>query len=120
MRRLDENFRQIDYALSAVTGRAAHEADEDDVHPSVVQNWLRLGQVVVACDADDTSLTVADHCYTVMAVTQDAAGRWMITLRNPWGYDRDLAAADGMNDGLITMTWSDFIDRYDFDTLTKA
>jgi hypothetical protein len=56
-----------------------------------------------------TNALEAAHNYTVVGVNRAAQ---TITLRNPWGVDTDgspgLVCRDGVNDGLVTVTWAEF------------
>jgi Ca2+-binding RTX toxin-like protein len=120
---LGVNFKDPDYAMSAVTHRSVSTGDWDS--PAFVKSMLDAGLVVTAGDADATSKVYAHHSYTVMNVYQDG-GTWKIQLRNPWGVDVNwdqLAAgtkvASGTNDdGLITLTWDAFQGVHDFDRIS--
>ena len=104
-------------ALFALTGRTVHDDDPDSVDPWVIADVLFHHGAVIADFADDEGIIVSGHSYSVLAVWQDGMS-WMVQLRNPWAKDgEDGATEDGMSDGLITMTWTDFYDRYDFDSI---
>jgi hypothetical protein len=120
---LDVDFKDPDYAMSAVTHRGVSTGDWGS--PEFVKAMLDAGLVVTAGDADNTNRVYAHHSYTVMNVYQDG-GTWMIQLRNPWGKDvneKDIANGtkdpDGSNgDGLITLTWNGFQGYHDFDRIS--
>jgi hypothetical protein len=49
---------------------------------------------------------IASHVYTVVAAYRNIAGTVLIQLRNPWGVDG--AGNDGVDDGLVTLTYAQF------------
>lgn len=64
------------------------------------------GMVASSKNSGTTAGVIANHAYMVYdAFTQN--GSWMITLYNPWGKDGN-SSTDGKNDGLITLSWSNF------------
>jgi hypothetical protein len=65
------------------------------------------GLVASSKDSGTANGVVANHGYAIYdAFTQNNV--WMIRLYNPWGHDQSGAATDGRNDGLITLTWTQF------------
>jgi len=54
------------------------------------------------------SLLVGGHAYTLNSITSDGNGGYTVVLRNPWGVD-GTAGGDGMEDGYITMTGTQFL-----------
>ena len=86
--------------------------------PSVVADALGAGSLVIAANADQTELFVDRHAYTVLDVVQQS-GTWFVMLRNPWGVDGndDMQFYGDPNDGIIVVTWDDFIGYYDFDSM---
>jgi Ca2+-binding RTX toxin-like protein len=117
------NFKDPDYAMYALTDRSVVNGDWDD--PAGLQAALNAGKVVTAGDADQTSVVYASHSYTVLEVFQ-SGGTWWIKLRNPWGKDVNVediqngtAVPSGSNDdGIIIMTWDQFVNVNDFDRLS--
>jgi Ca2+-binding RTX toxin-like protein len=120
---LDFNFKDPDYAMYALTGRGVVDGDWDN--PAGLQAALIAGKVVTAGDADETATVYDSHSYTVMEVFANG-GTWWIKLRNPWGVDvkgEDLQNGTKMpsgsnDDGIIVMTWDQFVSANDFDRLS--
>jgi hypothetical protein len=112
---LDERSFDYEIALNALTGRTPHSGNWD---PEQLHKILATGGTVIACQADDTPLTVPGHCYTVLDVFQ-ASGGWWVMLRNPWGVDNEADQPDdGFDDGILVVHWDDFHgSTYDFDRL---
>ena len=113
-------------ALLAMTGRTSYEywvgpagiLQASDL--TRIMGQLAAGKNVVACTwgtFDDfcSPRLAANHCYTVLSVHYDAAvGDYVVTLRNPWGYDGGARPAAGdppdadPNDAIIQLRWLDF------------
>jgi hypothetical protein len=54
---------------------------------------------------------IASHVYTIIgAYTDSSTGTVMIRLRNPWGVDG--AGNDGVNDGIVTITYAQFASNF--------
>ncbi len=53
---------------------------------------------------------VADHAYTVLGVSVKD-GQRVVELRNPWGCTEP--RGNGVDDGVFTMPWKDFVKLYD-------
>jgi Ca2+-binding RTX toxin-like protein len=124
MHSLDENFKSADNALYALTGReVVGDSFFEPLDPQNVKDALIADKVVIACGADQTQLTADKHCYTVLHVGQ-TDGVWTVMLRNPWGVDVQEIPEETLllpnvpygdpNDGIIIMTWDDFVGYYDF------
>jgi Ca2+-binding RTX toxin-like protein len=114
---LEANFKDADNALFALTGRCVEAGDFDD--PGSVRAALQAGRVVTASNADQTTMIYDKHCYTVLDV-YESAGCWQVKLRNPWGHDvkDEWAVPSGdADDGIIILTWYDFVNTHDFDNL---
>jgi hypothetical protein len=120
MNGLDENFKSADNALYALTGREVEGLFGQFIDPQDMKDALLADKVVIACGADETQLTVDKHCYTVLNVGQ-TDGVWTVMLRNPWGVDVPDSEIPGLyepygdpDDGIIIMTFDDFVGYYDF------
>lgn len=129
MHDLNLNFKDADNAMYVLTGREVWEPLKVQLQedPNIVRNALLLGCVVTAGSADQTQLTVEHHSYTVLSVEQ-SNGVWFVTLRNPWGNDvtnvpnlpwlvPQVPYGDP-NDGIIIVSWDDFLGYYDFDRVS--
>ncbi len=79
-------------------------------------NTSSKGMVASSLDSGTTAGVIANHCYSVYKIFKDEKGNWLVRLRNPWGtdgrdgalYDRNSEKQQFANDGLITLTWSQF------------
>jgi hypothetical protein len=80
---------------------------------------LAAGRILTAGHADDTALIEDHHSYTVLDVYQVSGGAWWVRLRNPWGFDSN-GITSGADDGVITMSWHDFVEVHDFDRLSLS
>lgn len=95
-------------ALTSLTGQKATFLSTSGALPGDLRRLLRAGKKMVAnTDLTVESRIVADHAYMVMDVYQDSGG-WKLRLYNPWGHDGPLASTDGVNEGIITITWAEF------------
>jgi hypothetical protein len=129
MHTLNENYKDADNAMYVLTGREVWEPMkwqlEDD--PNIVRNALLLGRVVTAGSADQTQTFTDRHSYTVLDVDQ-VDGVWFVTLRNPWGVDvKNVPDFPWLvpnvpwgnpDDGIIMVSWTDFLGDYDFDRVS--
>ena len=78
------------------------------------------GMVASSRDSGTSAGVIANHCYSVYKIFKDAKGNWLVRLRNPWGiggnsgsmYDRNSEKQRFANDGLITLTWSQFTSNF--------
>lgn len=101
-------------AMTAITGRTTvrYEGGVSDAQFTAIETAIRNQSLVVTATKTTgvTAGMVANHSYTVVGVTRDAAGRPLsVTVRNPWGVDKaDQTAFDGTNDGVFTMSWTNF------------
>ena len=63
---------------------------------------------------------IANHCYSVYSIFKDEKGNWLVRLRNPHSvdgrdgalYDRNSEKQQFANDGLLTITWSQFTSNF--------
>jgi hypothetical protein len=85
---------------------------------TAIRNALADGHCVTASsedvDIETNDMIITDHSYTVLAVEPRFNGVWLdyvVTLRNPWGYDGGTASGDA-NDGIVTLWWSDFASSF--------
>src|SRR5262245_7882386 len=115
------SYTDPDYAMYAVTGRSVetHNPGIPFVQPAAVAAALAAGLVVTAGNADQTDVVFDYHSYTVLGVYQES-GTWYIKLRNPWGYDGGSVTWGDPNDGILVMTWDDFVGYNDFDRLSVS
>lgn len=73
-------------------------------------NTIAAGRNVVAGTGSSPvhSTLANNHCYTVVRLEYVALyGQYVVTLRNPWGYDGGTSSS-GADDGILQILWSDF------------
>jgi hypothetical protein len=105
-------------AIRTITGLVATNSTTFDA--ATMQQQLAEGRILTAGGTG--------HRYTVLDVFVDDGGAWMVRLRNPWATDGVHSPrgggtidfnAEGVDDGIITVTWdtfsnSDNFRNYDF------
>lgn len=57
---------------------------------------------------DPSTGLVGGHAYAVTNVYKDSSGTWMVKLYNPWNKDGSATPADGVDDGVLKITWTKF------------
>ena len=104
-------------ALTALTGYTNYWTSYSSASASTMRSQLANGDVLVA-SSDSSNLTsrvVGSHSYMVYSV-YSSNSTWYVKLYNPWGHDGQGTnhdqAYDGVNDGMITLTWSQFKDDF--------
>jgi hypothetical protein len=120
----------INDSLAYFTGRSTTFQAIANVKPQSLQASLSHGDDVVA--QSQSGYVTADgiignHTYAVLAVYQDAGG-WKVRLYNPWGMDRENGATidsldkshPAANDGVITLSWSQFTNLVNFKGIVVA
>ncbi|HQZ69144.1 MAG TPA: C2 family cysteine protease, partial [Planctomycetaceae bacterium] len=78
------------------------------------------GMVASSRDSGTSAGVIANHCYSVYKIFKDEKGNWLVRLRSPWGvdgrvgsmYDCNSEKQQFANDGLITLTWSQFTSNF--------
>ena len=79
---------------------------------SFLSYQLSAGRPVAACSKTSASgPIIANHTYTVMSVQIIDSIR-CVTVYNPWGYDGGTGHDANTNDGLVTLTISDFVQQF--------
>ncbi len=126
---LDQNTHgrlySIGEALYAFTGSISTYKVIGAANPQTLQAALGGGDYVVAQSRTASGATadgiMGNHAYAVLAVYNDA-GVWKVRLYNPWGMDRDNGGAidaldkskPAANDGVITLSWTQFANASNF------
>ncbi len=101
-------WKNVSTALEAMTGQKPTYLGISGLLPKDLRYQLQNGKKLVApTNSTVSSKFVADHAYAILNVYQDSTG-WKLTLYNPWGHDRNGPTLDGVDDGLLTATWSEF------------
>jgi hypothetical protein len=112
-------------ALTYFTGKTANYQTVGSISPQAMQASLASGAYILAASQTYTYVSydgiIGNHVYAVLAVYNDN-GTWKVRLYNPWGTDREngttIDSADRShppaNDGIITLTWSQFINNANF------
>ncbi|MBI3411115.1 MAG: hypothetical protein HY040_22500 [Planctomycetes bacterium] len=95
-------------ALEALTGQKATFLGVSGRLPADLRRQLQAGKKLVAnTNSIVSSKLIGVHAYAIMDVFQDSGG-WQLRLYNPWSHDRNGPSLDGADEGLITITWSEF------------
>jgi len=78
---------------------------------SELESLLGAGRALSAASATDSYPIVGGHAYEILDVYQQD-GQTYVTLYNPWGVDGADGYDDYPNDGLIDLTWTDFVAKF--------
>jgi len=78
--------------------------------PSELESLLSAGRALSAASAADSYPIIGGHAYEILDVYQQD-GQTYVTLYNPWGVD-GVSPSIGANDGLIDLTWTDFVAKF--------
>lgn len=90
---------------TAITGASASTIR------SQVYSTATYGMVASSKSSGTTSGVLANHSYMIYdAFTENSV--WKIRLYNPWGHDQSGSSTDGNDEGLITLTWSQFTQNF--------
>lgn len=110
-------------AMSMFTGNTAvYTPIASAGTPQSLQAALAAGNIVIAQSPSGASAAnalgiILNHAYAVTAVFEQN-GVWMVRVYNPWGMDGEpgviVGQAGAVNDGLITLTWQQFISSSNF------
>jgi hypothetical protein len=104
-------WRNAGNAMDALTPGTSRWASISAASASAVRSQVystaTYGMVAASKSSGTTGGVVANHSYMIYdAFTEN--GAWKIRLYNPWGRDSAGGALDGNDDGMITLTWSQF------------
>jgi hypothetical protein len=116
-------------AYLALTGKVASFVNSAEAKAQKMFDQFAAssrGMVANSLDSGTTAGVVGNHCYSVYKIFKDVKGNWMVRLRNPWAcdgsdgamYDHNSEKQQFADDGLITLTWSQF--TANFRGYTKA
>lgn len=118
--------------LMRVTGRNADYIRTDSITFEQIQNALNSGEFVTAgtrpnASKDSNNLIVAGHAYSLTNAYTNESGQQRIIVRNPWGVDgsydsstRQRVTRDGVQDGFIDLSYSEFRALYSGVGITSA
>jgi hypothetical protein len=121
-----ENYSASEATMHAVIlgQENSYSVDKNDATlPSQLRDALRAGAILTAGTPDfgkdhagkpidEQDGIVGDHAYAILDVYQ-SQGEWRVKLYNPWGWDAISDATDGHDDGLVDISWSVFVNRFD-------
>lgn len=98
-------------ALLAFSGKTTTLAYASQATPQALRDALAQNKAVVlntkaASGIDAASGLIGWHSYALMRVWQEGS-TWKLQIYNPWGQD-GTTTRDGVNDGLVTITWAQF------------
>jgi hypothetical protein len=124
-------WQQVDDAFFALTGKQAAFVKSDDATFQTMRDRLNaagsMGMVASSIDTGTSNGVIADHSYTVISVFKNSQGTSYVRLYNPWHHDGDDGALFDLSgdsrrtgdEGLITLTWSQFKANFDGYYFTK-
>jgi hypothetical protein len=104
-------------ALVTLTGKETRWVGVALTTPQALRQALQRRDMMVALSRPSgvSKGVVAWHSYTVLDVFQGNGG-WQVRLRNPWGTLDDAtrtgAALDGRPDGIVTLSWQQFVSSF--------
>jgi hypothetical protein len=106
----DRSFTNMAKVMHAISGWTFSQPGHN---AAALQVALQKQNCLAAVDRADVS-----HAYAIRNVYQ-TGGQWYVQLYNPWGYDNTNISGmsflnDGVNDGLITVTWSTFVRNFPY------
>lgn len=105
-------------AILALTGSEANHADYWDTvmgdgELDVIRQTLAQGGIVIAGTGPDqflaTEVLVPNHAYSVQRVLF-WGGEYWLELRNPMGYDGGAVTTGNRLDGIVYVTWDEFVE----------
>ncbi|HXG11059.1 MAG TPA: hypothetical protein VNK04_14970 [Gemmataceae bacterium] len=111
--RLGGRLYSVPDALYTLTGRRARMTAVTNANAIALRDALARGALIVAGTPDARSIDPASgvigwHAYAVTSVYWEGSG-WKVRVYNPWGVDGSGLPRDGLNDGHLTLTWTEFV-----------
>ncbi|HEY7120881.1 MAG TPA: C2 family cysteine protease [Tepidisphaeraceae bacterium] len=94
----DQAYSALGICSSTQSTFAYTFSNQPDQLWNYVTNELALGKSVVACTYGSTSTLVKSHCYEVDSTYIDGNNVRHLVLRNPWGFNTDVTAAQFLAD----------------------
>jgi hypothetical protein len=85
----------------------------------LITSQLAAGHAIATNSSSSISTgvpVIASHVYAVIGAYRDSHGTVWIQLRNPWGVDG--AGNDGLNDGVVTLTYTQYAANFQLVTYT--
>lgn len=112
-------WKQAAHALKMLTGYSTAFYSSVGASPQDFSDKINAGRIYVASSKSTTSWPiVSNHSYSVIGVVK-VNGSWFVDLYNPWSTDApaktgsEKVAVTGRNDGLLRITWSDYLRNFD-------
>ena len=97
--------------MYALPNREAGEIDFEDLTSVLAE--LQAGHVILAGNhGGATPLIVNDHAHTTLGL-ENSLGYLRVTIRNPWGYNGGTSTFAEAQDGIIVMSWDDFVNTFE-------
>lgn len=113
-------------AHSALLGQRSWRSirADDAALPSQLRDALRDGAILTAgtpswgydesgAEMIEKNGIVGRHAYAILDVYQ-WGGNWRVVLYNPWGWDSTQPPLDGQDDGMIDLSWNQFVQHFEF------
>jgi RTX calcium-binding nonapeptide repeat (4 copies)/Calpain family cysteine protease len=123
--KLSGRLYSISEALYGFTGIYPSYRDISSANPYTLAAALAHGDYLIAQSPAWGSVSadgvIRNHAYAILNVYQES-GVWKVRLYNPWGMDRENGAtmdsldksAGANNDGVVTLSWSQFTNANNF------
>lgn len=115
----------ISEAIYNFTGSYPAFNEMTGANPQTLATAISKGSYIIAQSPNSGFISgdgiIRNHAYAVLNVYLDGS-TWKVRLYNPWGMDRETGAtidsldkyAPAANDGIITLTWSQFTNANNF------
>lgn len=98
-----------------VTGVAASWKPTSDITSSYVEGLLKADRAVSGGTEEDSYPILGGHAYVILDVYKVAIAPGLyvthVTVYNPWGED-GVSPPDGDDDGIIDLTWNEFVEKF--------
>ncbi|MFO0878522.1 MAG: hypothetical protein U0840_14375 [Gemmataceae bacterium] len=110
------DWQMAGFAVKSLTGDSSTWISNGSMNSQTMKNQITGGWLLTASSNESASNVsagvVADHAYYVYDVYL-SSGVWYVKLYNPWGHDTSGGAQYGSDDGLIRLTWAQFVANFE-------
>lgn len=117
-----KNWRRISYGIQALTGYSTSAIKTSTADAATLRSQLLAGDILAAATLQSgltTTRLIEWHCYAILDVYQNSAGKWFVKLYNPWGKDgRGSSTNSTFKDGVVTLSWNQF--KSNFPSFVRA
>ncbi|MCI0379130.1 MAG: C2 family cysteine protease [Gemmataceae bacterium] len=106
-------WQHASVALQAITGQVGQFTPYNSSVAATMRQQLLTGKKLVGLtEGSVNGELITNHAYAVLDVFSQN-GAWKLKLFNPWGHDRNGTALDGVDDGVLTISWSTYLSYFD-------